>query len=327
MQSSIKFAIIGFGHIGKRHAAILQNHPNCELVAICDENIASIYPPNIATFASCNELFSNKTFSIDVVIIATPNGLHEAQALKALEMGCHVVIEKPMALTKIGCERIIFKALQRHKQVFCVMQNRYSPISVWLKSLLEAQVLGNIYMVQVNCFWNRDDRYYKKGSWHGTKDLDGGVLFTQFSHFIDLLYWCFGDICNIQAKFNNFMHQHNTDFEDSAFINFDFVDGGMGSIHYSTAIWDKNMDSSVTVIGQNGALKIGGQYMERIEYCHIKNYTLPEKMELHDAKTAHTYIYDNIVGVMQGHTSIDVNALEGMKVVEIIEKIYKLRNN
>jgi UDP-N-acetyl-2-amino-2-deoxyglucuronate dehydrogenase len=327
MQSLIKFAIIGFGHIGKRHAAILQNHPNCELVAICDENITEIYQPNIATFGSINDLFSNKTFQIDVVVIATPNGLHEAQALKALEMGCHVVIEKPMALTKIGCERIIFKALQRHKQVFCVMQNRYSPISVWLKDLLERQVLGDIYIVQVNCFWNRDDRYYTKDSWHGTKNLDGGVLFTQFSHFIDLLYWCFGDIDNIQAKFNNFTHRHNTDFEDAAFINFDFVDGGMGSIHYSTAIWDKNMDSSITVIGQHGALKIAGQYMERVEYCHIKNYALPENLQAADTKPAHHYIYDNLVAVMQQQQPIDVNALEGMKVVEIIEKIYKLREN
>jgi len=249
-----------------------------------------------------------------------------------------VVIEKPMALSKSGCEKIIFKALQKHKQVFCVMQNRYSPPSVWLKHLLEEGRLGKIYLVQTNCYWNRDDRYYKPDpitkrptAWHGTKNLDGGTLFTQFSHFIDLLYWFFGDIININGNFNDFTHSNSTDFEDSAFVNFNFVGGGMGSFNYSTAIWDKNLESSITVIAENGSLKVGGQYMNEVEYCHIKDYEMPilppsnppnDYGPYKGSAANHHYVYENIAKVLSGDETITTNALEGLKVVDIIERIY-----
>ena len=114
------------------------------------------------------------------------------------------------------------------------MQNRYSPPSLWLKEIIDAKKLGEIFMVQVNCYWNRDDRYYKKGGWKGTLEHDGGTLFTQFSHFIDIMYWLFGDIENIEGKFADFTHKDSTDFEDSGMITFDFLNGGMGGLNYST---------------------------------------------------------------------------------------------
>jgi predicted dehydrogenase len=219
------------------------------------------------------------------------------------------------------------------------MQNRYSPPSVWLKEILEQGILGKIFMVQINCYWNRDDRYYKPDSktgkptsWHGTKDLDGGTLFTQFSHFIDLMYWYFGDVTNINAKLNDFAHQKSTDFEDSGFVSFDFVDGGMGSLNYSTAVWDKNLESSITIIAENGSVKVGGQYMNEVEYCHIKNYVMPILAESNPpndygpykgSAANHHYIYENISNVVNGSESITTNALEGLKVVDIIERIYK----
>ena len=117
------------------------------------------------------------------------------------------------------------------RNVFCVMQNRYSPPSEWIKKVVQEKILGDIFMVQLNCYWNRDSRYYKKGGWKGTQDLDGGTLFTQFSHFIDIMYWLFGDIDNIKGNFADFTHQDTTDFEDSGFVSFDFLNGGMGSIN------------------------------------------------------------------------------------------------
>ena len=137
-------------------------------------------------------------FEFDVANVRTPNGLHEKQSLQALADGKHVVCEKPMGLSKDNCEKVIFKALQKNKHVFCVMQNRYSPPSEWIKSIIDEGKLGEVFMVQLNCYWNRDDRYYKKGGWKGTADLDGGTLFTQFSHFIDIMDWLFGDIDNIE---------------------------------------------------------------------------------------------------------------------------------
>jgi UDP-N-acetyl-2-amino-2-deoxyglucuronate dehydrogenase len=341
MQNKIKFAVIGCGHIGKRHASMIQGNHHFELVALCDVKPAEslgIQDYASAKFFSSIEQLLASGIKIDAVAIASPNGFHEEHALKVLENNCHVVVEKPMALSKSGCEKIIFKALQKHKQVFCVMQNRYSPPSVWLKDILDKGILGKIFMVQTNCYWNRDDRYYKPDprtgkptSWHGTKKLDGGTLFTQFSHFVDLMYWYFGDITNIQARLNDFTHTNSTEFEDSGFVSFDFVDGGMGSLNYSTAVWDKNLESSITIIAENGSVKVGGQYMNEVEYCHIKNYHMPilapsnppnDYGPYKGSAANHHYIYENISDVINDGGSITTNALEGLKVVDIIERIY-----
>ena len=342
----IKFAVIGCGHIGKRHASMIMSNPSCQLVAMCDvqpqEKLGLENYSGTNFYNSIDDLLASN-LDIDIVVIASPNGYHEEHALKILERECHVVIEKPMCLTKVGCERLIFKALQKHKEMFCVMQNRYSPPSVWLKEILDKGILGKIFMVQINCYWNRDNRYYKLNSdtgrhysWHGTKDLDGGTLFTQFSHFIDLMYWYFGDIMNIQAKFNDFTHKISTDFEDSGIVSFDFVNGGMGCLNYSTAVWDKNLESSITIIAEKGSVKVGGQYMNEVEYCHIKDYSMPILAEANPpndygaykgSAANHHYIYENIVEVIEKNASITTNALEGMKVVEIIERMYKHQNS
>jgi predicted dehydrogenase len=335
-DKKIKFAVVGSGHIGKRHATMIGRHPEAELVGMCDilpKESVGLADFSLPFFSSIEELLA-ADLSIDVVCIATPNGLHETHALQALSAGKHVVIEKPMALTKAGCERIIYQALHKSKQVFCVMQNRYSPPSVWIKEIIKSEVLGKIFMVQINCYWNRDDRYYKKGGWKGTPDLDGGTLFTQFSHFLDIMYWLFGDITDIQAKFNNFTHNHSIAFEDSGCVNFNFINGGMGSINYSTSVWDKNMESSLTIVGEKGSVKIGGQYMNEVEYCHIEGYTMPELPPSSPANdyghykgsaANHHFIFENVIDVLKNRTTITTNALEGLKVVEIIERIYKLK--
>jgi UDP-N-acetyl-2-amino-2-deoxyglucuronate dehydrogenase len=198
MEKKIKFAVVGCGHIGKRHAEMISRNEECELVALVDikdKSSLGIDKYNVPLFSSVEELVASG-LEIDVVNIASPNGYHAEQALACLEARKNVVIEKPIALSKQDAEKVIFKALHVHRHVFAVMQNRYSPPSQWIKELVESGKLGKIFMVQLNCYWNRDDRYYKPDSWHGDKQLDGGTLYTQFSHFIDILYWLFGDIEN-----------------------------------------------------------------------------------------------------------------------------------
>ncbi|MGN6617749.1 MAG: Gfo/Idh/MocA family protein [Ilyomonas sp.] len=333
-MNTIKFAVIGCGHIGKRHAEMIMRNPEAELVALIDskeEVLADIECYNVPTF-KCLDHFFNAGIEADIITIATPNGLHAEHALQCLNAGKHVVIEKPIALTKADAEKIIFKALQLNKYVFGVMQNRYSPPSEWIKELIESGTLGKIFIVQMNCYWNRDERYYVKDTWHGRKALDGGTLFTQFSHFIDIMYWLFGDMENIQARMHSFNHEGLTEFEDSGLVTFDFINGGMGSINYSTSIWDKNMESSITIIAENGSIKIGGQYMDKVEYCHVKNYTLPHLAPTNPGNdygaykgsaANHGFIIENVVNVIRSRSTITTNALEGMKVVEIIERIYK----
>ncbi|MEY4861078.1 MAG: hypothetical protein RL059_777 [Bacteroidota bacterium] len=336
-QNKIRFAVVGAGHIGKRHAEMICREAEAELVALVDCRSAvdcDAEKFGVPFFSSIDELLA-ADLAIDVVNICTPNGLHASQAIAALQANKHVVCEKPMGLSKESCEKVLFQALQVSKHVFCVMQNRYSPPSEWIKSIIDQGKLGTVFMVQLNCFWNRDDRYYKAGGWKGTEALDGGTLFTQFSHFIDIMYWLFGDVENIQGKFADFTHKAITDFEDSGFVNFNFTKGGMGCINYSTAVANQNLESSMTIIGEKGSVKIGGQYMNEVEVCSIEGYTMPELKESNPANdygpykgsaANHNYVISNVIDTLKGRTSATTNALEGMKVVDIIERIYKVRN-
>lgn len=340
LTDTIHFALVGCGHIGKRHIAMIQENPEAALVAVCDvvpKQRLQLENVDVPFFTSLEELLAADLL-LDVVCICTPNGFHASQAVQVLEAKKHVVVEKPLGLTKSSCEAIIFKALNVSRQVFCVMQNRYSPPVQWLKEIVEQQVLGDIFMVELNCYWNRDERYYfpngQRHAWHGRRELDGGTLFTQFAHFVDILYWLFGDIKNIQAHFANFNHQELTDFEDSGIVHFDFVQGGMGCLTYSTAIWNKNFESSITIIGSRGTVKIGGQYMDKVEHCHIQDYTMPtlaatnpsnEYGGYQGSAANHQYVIQNVVDVLKGRQEATTNALEGLKVVDIIERIYQNR--
>jgi predicted dehydrogenase len=334
-EKNIRFAVAGCGHIGKRHAEMIQRDPGAELAALCD-----LLPRTASGIATCDTPFfrdfTEMLYSVpdmDVVNICTPNGLHAPMAIQAIETGFHVVIEKPMALTVADAERIVLCSLKHRKQVFCVMQNRYSPPSVWIKELVESGQLGDIYMVQLNCYWNRDARYYRPDGWHGTATLDGGTLFTQFSHFIDIMYWLFGDISDIQARFSDFNHAGLTDFEDSGTVHFNFINGGMGSLSYSTSVWDRNLESSMLIVAENGSVKIGGQYMNEVLECHIRDYEMPRLAPTNPGNDYgayrgsaqnHHFVIRNVVNVLGENTaaSITTNMMEGLKVVDIIQRIY-----
>lgn len=336
-KKKIRFAVVGCGHIGKRHAEMVVRDPGAELVALCDIRLKEelgieAYP--VAFFPDLTSLLQSG-LDIDVINICVPNGLHAELAIQAIESGHHVVIEKPMALQVQDAERVLQTSLKYQKEVFCVMQNRYSPPSVWIKQMIDSGRLGKIYLVQLNCFWNRDERYYKPGGWHGDACLDGGTLFTQFSHFIDIMYWLFGDIQHIQARFADFNHQQLTDFEDSGLVTFEFVNGGMGCLNYSTAVWNKNMESSMLIVAENGSVKIGGQYMNEVEYCHMKDYEMPELAPTNPGNDYgpykgsaqnHNFVIRNVVEVLQ-HTGAQntTTALEGLKIVDIIRRIYALK--
>lgn len=334
-MEKIKFAVVGYGHIGKRHAAMIIGHDEAELVAIVDNDPEKVKQASkekdVTVFSDYDELIGSD-LKIDVINVCTPNGLHSDQSKLALSRKANVVVEKPMGLTKVGCESVIYKALQVSKYVFCVKQNRYSPTSVWLKSLLDEERLGEIFMVQLNCYWNRDDRYYGNSDWKGTKDMDGGVLFTQFSHFVDIMYWLFGDITNIASRMNNYTHKKSTEFDDSGVVSFDFVNGGMGSINFSTSIYGSNMESSIAIIGEKGSVKVSGQYMDKVSHCLVKDYEMPELPpanppndygEYKGSAANHHYVIENVIDVIKGRATISTNALEGMKVVEMIERIYE----
>lgn len=333
----INFGIVGCGYIGKRHAAMIAGNGACRLQAFCDikpRESLGMEAYEAAFYQDYAQMLAGES-GLDVVNICVPNGLHAGFAVQAMEYGAHVVVEKPMALTVRDADRMVEVSRKTGRKVFCVMQNRYSPPSVWIKSLVDSGILGQIEMVQVNCYWNRDERYYVPGSWHGSADLDGGTLFTQFSHFLDILSWLFGDITHIKARFGDFCHRELTAFEDSGMVQFDFVKGGMGCFNYSTAVYDRNLESSLTIVARNGSVKIGGQYMDKVEYCHVKDYVMPvlpptnpgnDYGAYKGSAQNHQYVIQNVVDVLEGKTdAITATVEEGRLVVDMIERIYSLR--
>lgn len=333
MKKKIGFGVLGLGHIGQKHCLHIIENPSANLVQTADIN-KELNFNNVANVHTIETLLQNP--DIDVINVCTPNGFHAEHAILALKAQKHVVIEKPIALSSHECNLINQASLENDKLVFCVMQNRFSPPSLWIKSVVDQNLLGEIFSIQINCFWNRDDRYYTPNHWHGNLKLDGGPLFTQFSHFIDLLYWLFGDIQITHANFQNFNHQHSTQFEDSGVVSFNLKNSNtLGSINYSTSVYDKNFESSISIIGQNGSVKLGGQYMNEISYCHIKDYTLPEIASSNPpnhygnyigSAANHPYVIQNVINTLQQNETPHTQFSEGAAVVQIIENIYKFRN-
>jgi predicted dehydrogenase len=335
-EETIKFGIIGLGHIGARHAHMIQANPDAELVAIADiknHEDLSVQEFQVPLYENVEEMLMHHS-NIQVVCIATPNGYHSQHAIQALNMGCDVVVEKPMALSTDDCDAMIQEAQKRNKRIFCVMQNRFSPPSQWIKSIISDNVLGEIYQVQVVCYWNRDHRYYKKGHWHGTQDLDGGVLFTQFSHFIDMVYWLLGPLSINYSEFSNFNHQSLTEFDDSGQVLFSFGERGKGSLSFSTSLHNQNFESSITIIAENGTVKLGGQYMNDVVYCDIKNYEMPtltpssppnDYGQYKGSAANHHFVIDEVVRNMRYNSPCITTPEDGRAVVEIIENIHLLK--
>lgn len=334
-SSTVRFAISGLGHIGQRHLANIAATPGAVLAATCDPNVQDGETVrrrengrDVPHFSDLKTMLAEADF--DVLAVCSPNGLHAEQSLAALRAGRHVLIEKPMALRRVHAEIIVHEALAYDRRVFVVMQNRYSPVSGWLKKVVSEKLLGDLVLAETRCFWNRDDRYYllpdgQKHAWRGNRDLDGGPIFTQFSHFVDALFWLFGDVSDVQAQFFNFTHQTSApQIEDTGLVNFKFAGGGAGVFNYSTAVFDKNLESTLTILGTRGSVKIAGQYMERVELAHfqgIENCPPPAPETVNPAEN-HRRVTENVVAVLTGKAQIATNALEGMKVVDIIERIY-----
>ena len=328
---SLRFAIIGCGRIGQRHAGHIQN--SGVLAAVCDIDIEKANELgkkyNAKVYTDIDQLLEAEK-NLDVIAICTPNGLHAAHSIKALKTGINVLCEKPMALSVKECGEMIKMAEKANKRLFVVKQNRFNPPVEAVKKLLDEEKLGKIYSVQLNCFWNRDAAYYHN-SWKGTKKLDGGTLYTQFSHFIDLLYWMIGDVKQAKAFTGNYAHENIIEFEDTGAVILEFDNGVIGTINYTVNSYKKNMEGSLTIFGEKGTVKIGGQYLNVLEYQNIEGIEikdLPAGNKANDygnyqgSMSNHDKVYKNLVQVLINNAPISANSFEGFKTVEIIEKIY-----
>ena len=328
----INFAIVGCGRIAQRHAEHISKRG--KLIAVCDvvaekaNAMAESY--GAVAYTDYTEMLKNET-TIDVVAVCSPNGLHAIHSIEALKAGYHVLCEKPMGLTVQECGDMIQAAERANKRLFAIKQNRYNPPVAAVKEAIDSGKLGKVLSIQLSCFWNRNTDYYAN-SWKGTKDLDGGTLFTQFSHFVDLLYWLIGDVDEVAAMMGNFAHQGIIEFEDTGVVILKFTNGAIGTINYTVNSFQKNMEGSLTIFGEKGTVKIGGQYLNELEYQNIEDYrieNLPEGNKANNygnytgSMSNHDKVYDNLIEVLTHNAAITTSSYEGMKTVEIIQKIYK----
>lgn len=328
-----KFALVGCGRIAQRHASHIGSYG--KLAAVCDVHAESANRLaaefGARAWTSLDEMLTQES-EVDVVSICSPNGFHAAHAIQALKAGYHVLCEKPMAINVNDCGEMIKAAERANRRLFIVKQNRFNPPVQKVKQMIDDGRLGKILSFQLSCFWNRNEQYYKD-SWKGTRAMDGGTLYTLFSHFVDLLYWMIGDVEEVKAVVGNLAHGDMIEIEDTGAVILKFHSGTVGTLNYTTNAYGGNMEGSLTLFGQKGTVKIGGQYLNDLEYVKVEgidtdgsgvsanSYLKYEGTQAHVDK-----VYENIVQVLDGKGSIATNGFEGLKTVEIIDRIYRAAN-
>ena len=333
-MTKIKFAVVGCGSIGKRHIAVLDADEEAEIVAICDidENkcieLSSLYN-GLKYYTSYTEMLAS--INCDVVNVVTPHQMHADMSIDALNKGFNVLVEKPMALTSDDCDRMNDAAIASGKKLWVVKQNRFNVPIRLAKEVIDNNRLGKIFIVKCEVLWNRYQGYYDDSPWRGVIESEGGSLYTQASHFIDLLVWWFGDIISAQTNIETQNHQIET--EDTGLSVVKFSNHALGSIIWTTCVYNKNYEGSITIIGEKGTIKIGGQYLNKIEYWDVEGFPLPEGIEFSDkpnkygkyqgTSSNHDKVINAIISQLKGRTHESVDGFEGIRSIKAIELMYK----
>lgn len=331
MSSPLQFAIIGCGKIAPRHAA--EAAKQGQLAAVCDiipdraDALAAAY--NARAYYDIDSLLKAE-HHLDLVAVCTPNGLHAEHSIKALDAGIHVLCEKPLCLLTSAARRMMARAEANQRKLFVVKSTRYNPALAALKQIIDEKKLGKLYSFQLNCFWNRPPAYYHD-SWKGTADLDGGTLYTQFSHYIDALLWLFGDMETAMGFRQNKAHQSSIAFEDTGVVAIRMQNGMLGGLNWSVNTYEKNMEVSLSLIAEKGSLRIAGEYMNKIEYQLTDGISLdiPEKGAANDygfykgSMSNHDHVYENLIKALKDDKHPFAYAEDGLKTVSTIERIYE----
>jgi UDP-N-acetyl-2-amino-2-deoxyglucuronate dehydrogenase len=330
---NFKFGVIGCGNIGKRHIAVLDAEPNAHISAICDVDeekckaLSTLYG-NIPYYTDYKELLTKA--DVDFITIATPHGLHAEMTIAAAKHGLHILVEKPMALSVDDCNAMI-KAANDHKvKLYVVKQNRYNiPVKI-TREALNLGKLGKVFMVQCNVMWNRHQEYYNESDWRGSLQLEGGALHTQVSHFIDLMIWMFGDIVESKTLIDTL--NHSIEIEDCGVSSLRFSSGVLGSLLWTTCVYNKNYEGSITILAEKGTIKIGGKYLNKIEYWDVEDFPLPDGDifvdqpnnygKYHGSSSNHDKLIHEIVENFTIQMDGAVEGPEALKTIEAISNIY-----
>lgn len=328
----IKFAIIGCGRISRRHVFEMQKYGN--LVAICD-----IIPEKADVLAA--ETGANAYYSIDsllenekeltLVAVCTPNGLHAEHSIKALQAGYHVLCEKPLCIDPRAGRQMIETAKFSNRKLWVVKSTRYNPSVLALREAIISGKTGEIFSFQLNCCWNRPPSYYAD-DWRGTLFPDGGTLYTQFSHYIDVLCWLFGTPRSVSGYRKNACHKTELEFEDMGVASLEMSNGTLGSIHWSVNAVQKNMEVSLMVSAEKGTIRLGGSCMQFIEY---QQWTDDQPLSAGDGNLPNNYghyqgsmsnhdlLYKDLADILTNGAEIPLPlGADGLATVETIHKIY-----
>lgn len=329
-ERKVRFALVGCGRIANNHFAAIEKHAErCELVDVCDIDAealsAAVSRTGAVSHRSLNDLLRSTT--ADCIILTTPSGLHPGQAIQIAQSGRHVMTEKPMATRWNDGLAMVNACDVAGVRLFVVKQNRRNATLQLLKQALQAGRFGKIYSVAINVFWSRPQSYYDSASWRGTWEFDGGAFMNQASHYIDLLDWLVGPIESVMAYTGTLAR--NIQVEDSGVAALRWRSGALGTVNVTMLAYRKNFEGSLTILGENGTVRIGGVAVNEIQHWEFADKQ-PVDDEIEGASYAttnvygfgHPLFYDNVINVLRGEAEPETDGREGLRSLELLIALY-----
>ena len=330
-QRPVRFALVGCGRISGNHFEALRQHaPAAQLVAVCDPDpqalAAAVAKTGAAGYASLDELLA--AGGIDIVVLATPSGLHPRQAMQAARAGCHVLTEKPMATKWDEGMDMVRVCREAGVKLFVVKQNRLNPTLQALKAAVDQGRFGRIYLATVNVFWTRPQSYYDESPWRGRWDMDGGAFLNQASHYVDMVDWLVGPVDSVHAYTATLAR--DIEAEDTGVMSLRLRNGGLASINVTMLTHGKNLEGSITVLGEHGTVRVGGVAVNRIEHWEFADVR-PEDEQVRSANYAtpsvygpgHPLYYDNVIRTLRGQAQAQVDGYSGLRSLEVVIAAYR----
>lgn len=326
----VRFALVGCGRIAQNHfSAITKHSERCQLVDVCDTDHAALDAAVSLTGAighrSLDGLLARTT--ADCVILTTPSGLHGKQAIAVANAGKHVMTEKPMATRWRDGLEMVEACDKAGVRLFVVKQNRRNATLQLLKSAIEQNRFGRIYSVSVNVFWTRPQAYYDSAKWRGTWEFDGGAFMNQASHYVDLLDWLIGPVESVMAYTGTLAR--NIEVEDSGVAAIRWRSGAMGTLNVTMLTYPKNLEGSITILGEKGTVRVGGLAVNEIQHWEFAE-ARPEDEDIKQANYAttsvygfgHPLYYDNVIKTLRGEAEAETDGREGLKSLELLIAMY-----
>lgn len=330
-NKKIRWGLVGCGRIAKNHFEALKEYSDrIELVAVCDivkERADKAATENSAkAFYSIEDMLAQE--KLDILSLCTPSGIHPEHAIFAAQEGLHVLTEKPMGTRLEHGKKMIRACNEAGVNLYVVKQNRMNPTIQKVSEAIEKGRFGQIYFAQANVFWTRPQDYYDQAPWRGTRELDGGALMNQASHYVDLLTWLVGPVQEVKAFTGTL--KRKIEMEDTAAVALKWPNGGMGSINVTMLTYPKNLEGSLTILGEKGTVKIGGIAINEIQAWDFED-GMDSKEEVSNLSYStdsvygfgHSIFYKNVINHLKGEKSIICDGDQGLQSLELLEAIYR----